>query len=387
MDSSSRQDAGPEASVATQDALRAPNEAEAVDGGNKDRSPEMGNLLEKKILELEVTSTTGKGKGKAKLSKQDVVMILNDEEKSNDEKAGAIVTLMAEAKDSNSKALAKELQAVQRTGDLASEKRDKALAELHRVNTVKEKLEALCRELQKQNKLIHEESKRAAQEDQEKRKELSARFQDTVTEINTRLTQQGEERTKQIQENDALRDKLIEFGEKLEAREAMHANELKAKSLEAELYMKRLEQEVAVNHESQLKLEAYTEQASFLTKTEAELRSQLATYRDKFEGFQEMLTTSHEAFQSFKNDIEMMSKKIKKLEKENLGLREKTAKSDMAMIQLLDEKTTFAQRAEEQTKKNKALEGLCRSLQAERKKPTVEAADDVPKENNSANSN
>eukprot|EP00976_Prorocentrum_cordatum_P054777 1105194-Prorocentrum_minimum.AAC.1 len=58
-----------------------------------------------------------------------------------------------------------------------------------------------------------------------------------------------------------------------------------------------------------------------------------------------------------------MSKKIRKLEKENLGLREKTAKSDVAMINLLDERTNYAQRAEEQLKKNKALEGLCRSLQ------------------------
>eukprot|EP00959_Pyramimonas_sp_CCMP1952_P024991 524385-Pyramimonas_sp.AAC.1 len=119
------------------------------------------------------------GKGKAKISKQDVLAILNQDEKSNDDKAVAIVALLAEAKDSTSKALAKELQASQRTAELAGDKRDKrravalsqplcctakALAELHRVNTVKEKLEALCRELQKQNKLIHDESKRVAQE-------------------------------------------------------------------------------------------------------------------------------------------------------------------------------------------------------------------------------
>ena len=78
------------------------------------------------LTKLQTTS----GKGKAKVSKQDVLAILNDNEKSNDEKAGAIVSLMAEAKDSNSKALAKELQAAQRTAELAADKRDKVTTQL-----------------------------------------------------------------------------------------------------------------------------------------------------------------------------------------------------------------------------------------------------------------
>jgi hypothetical protein len=34
----------------------------------------------------------------------------------------------------------------------------------------------------------------------------------------------------------------------------MHSNELKAKSLEVELYLKRLEQEVIINQEAQIKI-------------------------------------------------------------------------------------------------------------------------------------
>ena len=58
-----------------------------------------------------------------------------------------------------------------------------------------------------------------------------------------------------------------------------------------------------------------------------------------------------------------MSKRIKKLEKENLGLREKTAKSDVAMINLLDERTKLDAKYTALDNKKQALEGLCRSLQ------------------------
>lgn len=47
-------------------------------------------------------------------------------------------------------------------------------------------------------------------------------------------------------------------------------------------------------------MDAYKQQCEFLVKTEEELRSQLTTYRDKFDGFQQMLTQSHDAFTSFK---------------------------------------------------------------------------------------
>ena len=47
-------------------------------------------------------------------------------------------------------------------------------------------------------------------------------------------------------------------------------------------------------------MEAYAEQATLLMQTDKELRSQLSSYKEKFEQFQEMLTTSHDAFTTFK---------------------------------------------------------------------------------------
>lgn len=81
----------------------------------------------------------------------------------------------------------------------------------------------------------------------------------------------------------------------------------------------------------------YTEQINALLKTEAELRGQLAMYGDKFEQFQDTLTKSNEVFATFKKEMEKMSKTIKKLEKENAGLRDKGQKSDLAVVDLAEE--------------------------------------------------
>jgi len=101
-------------------------------------------------------------------------------------------------------------------------------------------------------------------------------------------------------QNNELRKKLIDFAERMEAREAMHAKTLEAKSLECQLHEKRVEQEEHRVAEANLKVDAYMQQCEFLVKTEEELRSQLTTYRDKFDGFQQMLTQSHDAFTTFK---------------------------------------------------------------------------------------
>lgn len=67
---------------------------------------------------------------------------------------------------------------------------------------MKGKLEVLCRELQKQNKTIMEDSKRTAEDEQQKRQELSKKFHDTITQVTTKMEEQGEERIRLFRENE-----------------------------------------------------------------------------------------------------------------------------------------------------------------------------------------
>mmetsp|Transcript_32112 Transcript_32112/g.44518 ORF Transcript_32112/g.44518 Transcript_32112/m.44518 type:complete len:411 (+) Transcript_32112:80-1312(+) len=376
----SRQDDGRNAtnSMATQEQVR-PESEEAVVTPEPERaepppSPSKPQVvihdkLERKIAELEDSHQLSKGKSKVKVSKvdkQDVLNVISDVSKNCDEKVAFIMALIVPVI-SDAKLAARELQAVQRSVEILSKEKEKILGELSRVNALKGKLEALCRELQKQNKLIQDESKRASQDEQAKREELSTRFQETVTEINTRLESQGEDRSKQVDENEALRLKLVEFAERLDAREALHLEEAKAKGLEAQLAGKRLEQERAMHQETQIKAKTYAQQAVLMKETEVELRSQLNTYRDKFGDFESMIKSSHEAFTTFKTDIEKMSKRIKKLESEKAALVRKTQASDVAVIDLVSEKASLEKAKASLETKNTRLQALCRELQTERK--------------------
>ena len=117
----------------------------------------------------------------------------------------------------------------------ANAARDLAQQEHSKMAGVKTKLETLCRELQKQNKAVMDDSKRVQEEEHAKRQELSAKFQDTIKDVSTKLDAQGEDRIKQFEENDQLREKLKNFADQYELREQHFAHQLKTKELEQQL--------------------------------------------------------------------------------------------------------------------------------------------------------
>jgi len=86
--------------------------------------------------------------------------------------------------------------------------KDHAQQEATKLAAVKGKLETLCRELQKQNKAVIDDSRRVQEEEHNKRSELSNKFQETIKDVTVKLDAQGDDRIKQFQENDALREKL-----------------------------------------------------------------------------------------------------------------------------------------------------------------------------------
>jgi hypothetical protein len=52
---------------------------------------------------------------------------------------------------------------------------------------------------------------------------------------------------------------------------------------------------------------------------------------------QDALVKSNEVFETFKQEIDKMSKAIKELRKENAFLKNKTEKSDITLIELVEE--------------------------------------------------
>ncbi|KAM1470591.1 hypothetical protein ACFXTO_041624 [Malus domestica] len=127
-------------------------------------------------------------------------------------------------------------------------------------------------------------------------------------------------------------------------------------------------------------MKLYAEQVSQLLSTEKNLRLQLTADGEKFQQFQDALLKSNEVFETFKQEIEKMAKSIKELKKENLFLKSKCEKTDVTLIELVDERERLKKQLEKTKNQKEKLESLCRSLQAERKQNSTGSnnSDSVP---------
>jgi hypothetical protein len=255
-----------------------------------------------------------------------------------------------------------------RKSDHAAKDKESAILEMNRAVSVKENLETLCRELQRQNKLVMEESRNVADQEQQKRQDLSDKFQTTISDVSTRLDEQGKERIQQFQENERLKEKLKTFAEQYELREQQFAHQLKTKDLEHQLVQAKLNHQQEIGKQEGTKLEAYQKELETRLLTEKELRQQLVVYNEKFETFQETLSKSNEVFGTFKKEMDKMSKTIRKQDKENLELKKKAQKCDLELISLYQERDQYKGESEKAQSQNSSLQSLCKTLQEERKK-------------------
>jgi len=345
--------------------------------GREETSDEVNKALEARICQLSTEDndklSDAESKAIAKEQKQQLkeVKKLVEAEGPDGEKLAQLqakfTTLLSEHKKQE-----REMVLANRKLERVTKEKDAAVGENSRLTGVKGKLETLCRELQKQNKSVMDDSKRVAEEEHAKRQQLSEKFQDTIKDVSAKLDTQGEDRIKQFQENDTLREKLKNFAEQYELREQHFAHQLKTKDLEHQLVEAKLKHQTELNAQETAKIEAYKAEFEQRAKTEIELRTQLAAYSEKFETFQDTLSKSNDVFGTFKKEMDKMSKTIKTLEKENLELKKKAKKCDIELIKLHDERETGAKEVEKQKKMNAQLQSLCKTLQAERKQAREE---------------
>lgn len=250
-------------------------------------------------------------------------------------------------------------------------KYQQVIAERDTAIAVRDKLESLCRELQRQNKLLMDECKRVSAEGQTLRLDLSTKFQDAIKDVSSKLEEQKDECLSQLKENEMLRNKLKQLADQYTLSEQQFAQKLKQKTLELQLADLKNQQheEKLIQEQSQMKL--YAEQVSQLLTTEKSLRLQLTADGEKFQQFQEALLKSNEVFETFKQEIEKMAKSIKELKKENIFLKSKCEKSDVTLIELVEERERLKKQLEKMKNQKEKLESLCRSLQAERRQNSI----------------
>ncbi|KAI9240659.1 MAG: myosin-like coiled-coil protein-domain-containing protein [Podila humilis] len=227
-------------------------------------------------------------------------------------------------------------------------------------NSLCQKLEGLCRQ-------VHRDNRRIKEEVQLKTDQISGMFEKAIVEFKDKVEQDIAEKQRLIDENDSmLKKKFQGFVEQYDVREKHFNSVVKSKDLELQLAQAKLAQQQQVAQQETAKVDLLKSQLNAFTKTEAELRKQLNVYVDKFKQVEETLNKSNALFQTFRKEMEAMSKKGSSLEKVNLAIRAKCDTMNRNILEMAEERTNHQKALEAANMKRAKLENLCRALHAER---------------------
>ncbi|NXK47686.1 TXLNB protein, partial [Chauna torquata] len=333
----------------------------------KEPSTSKEQKLEKKIL---------KGLGKCLWKEATLLMQSLNKLSTPEEKLDLLFKKYAELLEEH-RAEQKQLKYLQKRQAQITKEKDQLQSEHSRAILARSKLESLCRELQRHNKTLKEETIQRAREEDEKRKEITNHFQGTLTEIQAQIEQQSERNMKLCQENTELAEKLKSIIDQYELREEHLDKIFKHRELQQKLVDAKLEQSQEMMKEAEERHQKEKEyllnqaaewklQAKMLKEQETVLQAQITLYSERFEEFQKTLTKSNEVFATFKQEMEKMTKKMKKLEKDTATWKSRFENCNRALLDMIEEKAMRTKEYECFVLKIRRLENLCRALQEER---------------------
>uniref|UniRef100_A0A3Q3KBM2 Taxilin beta b n=2 Tax=Monopterus albus TaxID=43700 RepID=A0A3Q3KBM2_MONAL len=272
----------------------------------------------------------------------------------------------------------KQLKALQKRLLQVMKEKDQLQSEHSRAVLARSKLEGLCRELQRHNKTLKEETLQRCREDDLKRKEITTHFQGTLSDIQAQIEEHSSRNTKLCQENSALAEKMKGLISQYDQREAnlekvFKHRDLKEKLLEtklahANIILKEEEEKHKLEKEHLLKIvEEYKLQVKVMKEQETDMQSQLDIYSQKFDEFKGTVSKSNSVYSSFKQDMDKIAKKMKKLEKECQSWKNRFDGCNKSLVDMVADKAIKEKEFELVIIKNQKLENLCRALQEERK--------------------
>ncbi|XP_030746272.1 beta-taxilin [Sitophilus oryzae] len=269
------------------------------------------------------------------------------------------------------------LQEREKQLQLAQKDRNKDHTELTKLTLAKGQLENLCRELQKQNKLIKEENVARIKEEEDRRREVANTFTERLTALTNLITESKDKSNKFKEENQSMTDKLTELYKQYQQRE----NHLETVTKQLELQKKLAEtqaKKVEIEHEAErqtflaqrkaleVQLEQYEREIVLLQEKNRSLEAQVDLYKSEYSNFETTMTKSNKVFDTFKQEMSKMSKQLHLLESERNDLQKRWQSSVNSLIVLSEQHMSLANEQTSLEKKLTTLQKLCRQLQEER---------------------
>ncbi|KYK57264.1 putative muscle-derived protein [Drechmeria coniospora] len=271
--------------------------------------------------------------------------------------------------------LEKENLRNKKRGDALQKERDTNRTELSKTVGLKEKLEKLCRELQRDNNKMKNENK----EHQTTLKRFNVNWDEKYAALLAKLEGYQEEKDTprkhvvDMEVDELFRVRFKSFIEQYELRELHFHSLMRTKELEVQHHLARYEREKKNAESESNKARHLQSQVQAFTKTETELRNQLNVYVDKFKQVEDTLNNSNDLFLSFRKEMEDMSKKGKRLEKENEGLKRQKDATAANIIRMAEERQEWKRKLDAADKKTAKLMSIIQQMQQQGRKvpPTM----------------
>ena len=293
----------------------------------------------------------------------ELASVVDDTSSSAEAKLAALSKLFLD-KASALRTCERRLEDAEAQRGVALVQRDATRNDMEKVLAVKDKLEVLCRELQKANKAVVADAKASAAAEAAKRGALSDKFESGLGDLSEKLDAHAADREASLKENEELRQhlrKLIERGDLQEAhlRKAKETFDLEKQLMEAQL-AEAAERRVAAD----ALRDALEQQLAARAERENALTEQLTGYSAKFSEFQSVISQSNETFAAFKRESSSLEKELAEAKRRAAELERKARAGDVALIRMLDEKKKLTSAVASLKAQKETLEGLCRALRA-----------------------
>ncbi|KAM3414742.1 hypothetical protein BST61_g9897 [Cercospora zeina] len=251
-------------------------------------------------------------------------------------------------------------------GDQLQKEKEEVSKERTRERGLKEKLEKLSRELTRENKKLKDDYRELKENAANRNDELHQKLETMVNDVDEVVSQKRspERQTAEMEQDKLFREKFTSFLHQYELRELHFQSLLRVKELEVQYQIARHDQLKKAQESELSKSHQLTRQVSTFSQTENELRGQLNVYVEKFkQQVEDTLNNSNDLFLTFRKEMEEMSKKTKRLEKENLNLTRKQEATNKNIFQMAEERSQSQQTIDRLTRENEKLKKLCRAMQ------------------------
>ncbi|RFU34636.1 hypothetical protein B7463_g1721, partial [Scytalidium lignicola] len=250
-------------------------------------------------------------------------------------------------------------------GDMFQKEKDHAKNELNKTMTLKEKLERLCRELQRENNRLKSENKTLLDAEKENHEAWDIKYEEMLWQVQDFQQEKDHPQTQVVnmEVEELFKQRFKSLIEQYDLRELHFHSLLRTKELEVQYNMARYERERKAAEQEVARSRALNAQVLTFSKTETELRNQLNIYVEKFKQVEDTLNNSNDLFLTFRKEMEEMSKKTKRLEKENLTLTRKHDLTNRNILEMAEERTKITQELEALKKKNQKLTDIIKQMQ------------------------